>query len=263
MKWYSSLSTLLLKESSEGEERLSELRTKLACQIVNLYKTILEYIMKTICAHHRHTASNAIRNTLRLDDWNGSLDSVNKAEQSVKDVIGQFDARQATTYLGLITNLFMSEGEAKIMGGCCVANMEAEIESLQNRKDQLLADSYKWILETQEYQSFTNWQDSSAKPLLWVKGDPGKGKTMLLIGIVRELTDHVNTHFDQSHLSYFFCQGIDNKLNTVTAIMRGLIWMLLRQERSLIRHLDDKFKSLGLASSRIALPSTVSRQFSS
>ena len=77
-----------------------------------------------------------------------------------------------------------------------------------------------------------------------MKGDAGKGKTMLLIGIVGELTAWLETHFDKSHLSYFFCQGTDDKLNTATANLRGLIWMLLRQEKSLIRHLD-MFKDLG------------------
>ena len=76
------------------------------------------------------------------------------------------------------------------------------------------------------------------KRLLWIKGDPGKGKTMLLLGIVRELTSHLGSHSDGGSLSYFFCQGANERLNTATSILRGLIWMLLLQEKSLMRNID-------------------------
>lgn len=67
---------------------------------------------------------------------------------------------------------------------------------------------------------------------------------MLMIGVIRELTSRLDTHFKEPFLSYFFCRGTNTKLNTATSVLRGLIWMLLRQERSLIRHLDE-FKDLG------------------
>ncbi|KAF3763158.1 hypothetical protein M406DRAFT_84049 [Cryphonectria parasitica EP155] len=137
------------------------------------------------------------------------------------------------------------EEKASSPSKLCVTDMAAEIKSLQQRKDSLLADSYKWILGNQQYQEFTEWQSGDTKTLLWIKGDAGKGKTMLLIGIVDELTTQLDTLFDKSHLSYFFCQGTDNRLNTATAILRGLIWMLLRQQKSLMHHLDI-FKDLGL-----------------
>jgi hypothetical protein len=38
--------------------------------------------------------------------------------------------------------------------------------------------------------------------LLWIKGDPGKGKTMLLCGIVNELE---KSRTKKDLLSYFFC----------------------------------------------------------
>ncbi|CZR66010.1 uncharacterized protein PAC_15910 [Phialocephala subalpina] len=42
----------------------------------------------------------------------------------------------------------------------------------------------RWILENYDFQRWCNDQQSR---LLWVKGDPGKGKTMLLCGIINEL----------------------------------------------------------------------------
>jgi len=244
MKWYSSLSKLLLEETSQNDERFAELRGLLADRILDLYKVLLKYIIKSICAYYRNPILQHLRDLVKFDDWSGSLDDVIKAETSVKAATGDFGVRQANSYLGLLVNMHISKIQDEIMQKLCVADMTAEIESLQKRKDHLLADSYKWILDNQEYKDFADWHYGNTKRLLWIKGDAGKGKTMLLIGIVTKLTAELETQFDKSHLSYFFCQGTNDKLNTATAILRGLIWMLVRQQKSLIRHLDE-FKDLG------------------
>ncbi|EDU44825.1 conserved hypothetical protein [Pyrenophora tritici-repentis Pt-1C-BFP] len=44
----------------------------------------------------------------------------------------------------------------------------------------LLADSYRWILDN---TTFRQWHKDQQSRLLWVKGDPGKGKTMLLMSL--------------------------------------------------------------------------------
>ncbi|KAK4226199.1 heterokaryon incompatibility protein-domain-containing protein [Podospora fimiseda] len=55
---------------------------------------------------------------------------------------------------------------------------------IEHAKGGLLKDSYSWVLETPEFQQ---WRSSNDNRLLWIKGDPGKGKTMLLCGIIDEL----------------------------------------------------------------------------
>lgn len=55
---------------------------------------------------------------------------------------------------------------------------------IEAAKGGLLQDAYRWVLDNSEFQQWRNNQDSH---LLWVKGDPGKGKTMLLCGIINEL----------------------------------------------------------------------------
>ena len=244
MKWYSSLSKLLLEETSQNNERFAELRGLLADRILGLYKVLLKYIIKSICVNYRNSVLQYLRNLVKFDDWSGSLDAVIKAETYVKEAARQFGVTQANSYLRLLVDMHISKAQDEIMQKLCVADMTMEIESLQKRKDQLLEDSYKWILDNQEYKDFTDWHHGNMKRLLWIKGDAGKGKTMLLIGIVTELSDELNTQFDKSHLSYFFCQGTNDRLNTATAILRGLIWMLVRQQKSLMRHLDE-FKHHG------------------
>jgi len=68
MKWYSSLAKLLLGDTSEHDKRITELRRLLADQILDLYKALLKYIIKSICTYDRHPALTFLRNSVKLDD---------------------------------------------------------------------------------------------------------------------------------------------------------------------------------------------------
>ena len=85
-----------------------------------------------------------------------------------------------------------------------------------------------------------NWEDGNKHRLLWIKGDAGKGKTMLLIGIIQEL-ERLNSNPHSPKLSYFFCQGTDSTLNTPTAVLRCLIWLLLVQQPFLVSYMREKY----------------------
>ena len=110
---------------------------------------------------------------------------------------------------------------------------------IEETKGGLLEDSYLWILENSDFQQ---WHNSQQSPLLWIKGDPGKGKTMLLCGIVNELKKSMaKTDF----LSYFFCQATDSRINNAIAVLRGLVYLLVDQQPSLISHIRKKYDHAG------------------
>jgi hypothetical protein len=68
MKWYLSLSKILLRETSKHDERFAELRSLLANRILDLYRALLKYIIKSICAYYRHLALEFLRNLVRLNN---------------------------------------------------------------------------------------------------------------------------------------------------------------------------------------------------
>ncbi|KAL2193976.1 heterokaryon incompatibility protein [Corynascus similis CBS 632.67] len=90
---------------------------------------------------------------------------------------------------------------------------------IEQTKGGLLADSYRWI-----------------------KGDPGKGKTMLLYGLINEL----ESTQDSSLLSFFFCQATDTSINNATAVLHCLIYLLVDRRPSLILYvaLSDIFTDI-------------------
>jgi hypothetical protein len=110
---------------------------------------------------------------------------------------------------------------------------------IEDTKGGLLADSYRWVLDNTTFQQ---WQQDPHSRLLWVKGDSGKGKTMLLCGIIDELQRAMPA---TALLSYLFCQATDSRLNSATAVLRGLLYMLLVQQPSLVSHVRKKHDHAG------------------
>lgn len=63
---------------------------------------------------------------------------------------------------------------------------------------------------------------------------------MLLCGVIKEFEKESKT---QERLAYFFCQATDNKINTSTAIIRGLIYLFLRQYPKLLLRIREENKN--------------------
>ncbi|KAL9619819.1 MAG: hypothetical protein Q9160_005559 [Pyrenula sp. 1 TL-2023] len=110
---------------------------------------------------------------------------------------------------------------------------------IEDTKGGLLEDAYRWILRNPDYQ---RWHDDPQSRLLWIKGDPGKGKTMLLCGIINEL-DRSITKFDL--LFCFFCQATDSRINNGTAVLRSLIYLLVDRQPSLVSYIRKKYDLAG------------------
>ncbi|KAH9204262.1 NACHT domain-containing protein [Leptodontidium sp. 2 PMI_412] len=102
-------------------------------------------------------------------------------------------------------------------------------ERIEATKGGLLQEAYRW-------------RTNQHNRLLWIKGDHGKGKTMLLCGIADELQ---NSLAKSALLSYFFCQATDSRINRATAVLRGLIYLLVDQQPSLVSHVQASYDKAG------------------
>ncbi|EDO03054.1 hypothetical protein SS1G_05532 [Sclerotinia sclerotiorum 1980 UF-70] len=110
-------------------------------------------------------------------------------------------------------------------------------QRIEELKGGLLFKVYEWVFQNTEYQQ---WYNDQSNRLLWVRGDPGKGKTMLLCGIIDEIRTSNNYA-----LAYFFCQSNVDTINSAISVLRGLIYMLLDEQPSLIRHLQKEYEVPG------------------
>jgi hypothetical protein len=124
---------------------------------------------------------------------------------------------------------------------------------IEGSKDRLLRDCYDWILED---TSFRLWRAQDASRLLWIRGDPGKGKTMMTMGVIAELSRLEASYVavpkkrqlvddPKCLLSFFFCQSTVPGQNNAVAVLRGLIYMLVLQKRELLKHVQERHRILG------------------
>ncbi|GAB1312036.1 hypothetical protein MFIFM68171_02246 [Madurella fahalii] len=114
--------------------------------------------------------------------------------------------------------------DAKCLEDLRVTDPRDDKIRIEQTKGGLLKDSYRWILDNAD---FRRWRDDENSRLLWIKGDPGKGKTMLLCGIIDEATD--------------------SRINNAVAVLRSLIYLLVDQQPPLLSHVRKKYDCAGKA----------------
>ncbi|KAK0744691.1 hypothetical protein B0T21DRAFT_380877 [Apiosordaria backusii] len=127
-----------------------------------------------------------------------------------------------------------------------------EKKRIELAKGGLLVDAYHWVFNNPD---FNRWHQLPDSRLLWIKGDPGKGKTMLLCGIIDELERPVIA--DGGNLAYFFCQATDSRINNPTAVLRGLIYLLAQRQPRLLSHLPENTYASDDAMAWIVLSKTL------
>ncbi|KAJ5980358.1 hypothetical protein N7481_007656 [Penicillium waksmanii] len=142
-------------------------------------------------------------------------------------------------------NAQFSQSESSLNQACLrdlrTTSPEDDKDRIEQTNGGLLKDSYRWILDNEQ---FKQWQDSQSNRLIWIRGDPGKGKTMLLCGIIDELTLSFGYN---ANISFFFCQVTDVRINNATAVLRGLVYSLVEKQPSLLSHVRSRYDQAGKA----------------
>ncbi|QPG99376.1 hypothetical protein C2857_001620 [Epichloe festucae Fl1] len=268
MDWYCSLVDHLLDERSivEGQEPAVMVMQRLETLVLHLYKSLLLYQMKSVSSYYRNSGLTYLRELASWDNWDADLKAITAAEEALRAASVQYNTQSSLQRLSelmqrgdkmqsTLGNIhqdlqdFISAQKEKVTDdkdSACLRDLffvdpMRELDRLERKKDKLIDVAFSWVMGTKEFDSFSNWQKYDARRMLWIKGGPGTGKTMLLIGIVREISTQ-SAAFAPS-VAYYFCQGTaDQTRNNATAILRGLLWMLLVQQPRLIRHLRARHR---------------------
>ncbi|KAF2626688.1 hypothetical protein BU25DRAFT_92842 [Macroventuria anomochaeta] len=177
--------------------------------------------------------------------WKGDRET-KREEDGWYSLSGIFDVEIAPAYSEGAASAFRRLMDEIDNSKRCVQDIHStdprdDKKRIEETKGELLADSYRWVLDNATFQQ---WQRDPHSRLLWVKGDPGKGKTMLLCGIIDELQSSLPK---TALLAYFFCQATDLRINNATAVLRGLLYMLVSQQPSLVSHIRKKYDHAGKA----------------
>ncbi|KAJ5631709.1 uncharacterized protein N7484_011809 [Penicillium longicatenatum] len=258
MGYYAEMESLLLPEDMKPG-----LRADLTTRVLDLYKLIIEFQIRSVVRFYRNSTKNYFRSVIDYDGWNDQLGHLKEKEASLAQ---KFDtifssasleqlkkqAKEAAAWRQALNAdlqelVFISrraeqrssdDDSRRWLSTLQVTDPSLDKLRIEEEKGGLLRDSYCWVLDHVDFQ---RWRDAKRGQLLWIKGDPGKGKTMLLCGIIDELSKMV---MHDINISYFFCQATNSRINNASAVLRGLIYMLVRQQPSLITHVrDGRFES--------------------
>lgn len=248
-----------LLDADGVDDSTARLQELLEESIVNLYKKLLVYQMQSVCLYNKHWAAVLVRDLVKIADWQEKVDSITKAEEAIRQRIQQknsevlksrlariddkmgllrLDVQAVTSAVGGVESavneqtrglmkMHYDDKDNECLRDLHIVNPQTHKQRLEKTKGGLLKDSYRWILDHQDFKQFRADPD---RRLLWIKGDPGKGKTMLLCGIIDEMEKE-----STNPLSYFFCQATQAHLRSGISALRGLIWLLCKQQPALMR----------------------------
>lgn len=107
-----------------------------------------------------------------------------------------------------------------------------------------MVKSCSWALKTPE---FASWNSGHQHNLLWINGSPGKGKTMLTMGIIEMLVPQSKTGSYPRTVAYFFCQRTDPRLRSGTSVLRGLLYCLVMECPAIVKHIQGRWEAAGRA----------------
>ncbi|KAL7909862.1 quinon protein alcohol dehydrogenase-like superfamily [Trichoderma velutinum] len=154
------------------------------------------------------------------------------------NISGNTFGSNSTLVQGNITfNATPSDDDNKFLQEISKTDPVYDKKRIQSLKGTFLYESFLWILD---HKHFKRWRTTEDSGIFWIKGDPGKGKTMLLCGIIDEFEKEPKLH---SRIYYFFCQATDTRINSANAVIGGLTSSLLKRHRWLLPEVRDKYKS--------------------
>ncbi|TEA12808.1 Vegetative incompatibility protein HET-E-1 [Colletotrichum sidae] len=256
MEWYWNLVDLLLDNNSLDPG--IGLRSEVEKRITDLYQKLFLYQMKSICRFYRSRSVIFFRDTFKVDDWDTQVKDIKTAElvvirdsetfstQTIRRHIGSLARRADELYEELksvnssiqdqtrrLEEMKEDEENKKCMSALSNTYPPDDRSRIVDDKGGLLRDSYRWVLDHPEYDL---WRTDSNSRRLWIRGDPGKGKTMLICGVIEELEKD-----NSERLGYFFCQATLETLNNSTAVLGGLIHHLVRRYPWLLRHVRKEY----------------------
>ncbi|KAH0534090.1 hypothetical protein FGG08_007309 [Glutinoglossum americanum] len=113
---------------------------------------------------------------------------------------------------------------------------------IEATKDDLLENLCTWIFDEPTFRNWSNREDSRT---LWISGGPGKGKTMMMIDLASKLPERMKSNSRPTLVSYFFCQSTVPELRSAVSVLRGLIYLLVVQQDTLLRHVRKRYDDAG------------------
>ncbi|KAN0078747.1 hypothetical protein V8E54_005260 [Elaphomyces granulatus] len=138
----------------------------------------------------------------------------------------------------------MTDKEKECLRHLFLTDPADDKNALKRRKGDRAPGTCEWILETEELKKWlratTNTECNGN--ILWLYGNPGTGKSTIAITMTEKLPNQSPFVCGDKTLAYFFCDSSSEDRRTVTGILRGLLYQLIKQRRELMKFLLSRYE---------------------
>ncbi|KAL2814419.1 hypothetical protein BJX63DRAFT_442494 [Aspergillus granulosus] len=161
-----------------------------------------------------------------------------------KAVLSEIPPKSAAQSAGVKSGAELTGEEKECLQSLFLTDPAEDKASLQRRKGDRADGTCSWILETDELMEWLRISENRGprrSEVLWLYGNPGTGKSTMVMAITEALPNQSWFANSQRALAYFFCDAGSEKQRTAVAIMRGLIYYLVKERPALMKHLLPKY----------------------
>ena len=267
MKYYVSLEPLMLPPSKQPEDvgsiMPSGLRRELGAHVVELYKHILDYQIRSVLRFYRGSFKNFGRDIGPSEDWKDMRSKIEYLERVINNDLQQTHsfvhsqmleaiAKDAEKVVAVMQELFtvsqkhlqVGEGIRDISAkqlltqeaisskmtskeeACHQIFRVTDYEWYKNRIENRIEGTCEWLVTQPDFRT---WLENDAGVLL-ISADPGCGKSVL----TKYLVDCVLPRSNAETICYFFFK--DQIQNTLKQALCSLLHQLFCAKPGLIQH---------------------------
>ena len=218
MEWYWNLSNVQFEENVVDIRSLIGLRNRLEEHIIDLYKALLLYQIKSVLSYYRNQGLDFLRNLFKSDDWDGSLESVQDAEDIFRQDLAVYNEQLKMSYIKRKLRQNLRKEDRLILDWLTKTTYGPKQTDNFSRRQK---GTGRWLLESDE---FLKWR-VEAKQTLFCPGIPGAGKTVLTSTVVNDLKTKFRND-DSVGIAYLYCEfnRQDQKpIDLLLSLLRQLI----------------------------------------
>ncbi|QYS98000.1 hypothetical protein H0G86_005200 [Trichoderma simmonsii] len=234
LQWYQTLSNRLFHDLQlyQSDERMFKLGSSLKDSLIPLFKLLLAYQVQSILRlHDKHMG--ILRDVVKINDWKGQTDDIKIAIGTVKERIDQYKKEQTLFEMEKERMERSESGKSACLNSLNVEDPVLGKERILQSKGGLVEGCCDWIFKSTD---FSRWlQDENAR-IIWITGEAGTGKTMLLCDIIANIEETRNA----GKSFYVFCEA--SNAGKTAATLRSLVYTIVRQKKELIHHVHSAWK---------------------
>jgi hypothetical protein len=134
---------------------------------------------------------------------------------------------------GTINNYLQSEIDTdKALSYLFLTDPHVDRSNMLAEMGERAAGTCEWI---QQDPAFIRWRNSTSSSL-WLRGGPGKGKTMIALHVTEVLLDLEAQDPAKTTVLFFFCSEKSATQNNAIAMLRGLPFQFIKKKPHLLKY---------------------------